>query len=283
MLKLQFHDNPHKSLWLVDDTLRIGADPSNNLVLVGSGIESFHAQLEVNNNQIVLHCEPGRCQVNDEPANDGYQLRPGDALRLGTQILQVVDPKRPETVYKPPENSIDAGDGWRLVSQHPQLKNKCFAIRGVTVLGRGKDSDIVIPYKLLSRQHAQFEIGSNGLFVTDLDSGNGTYVNGRRVSRSRLQPGDRVSFARLSFAVAGPVVASGDALDKTSIRPRIEREHIVAAVEKSRIPGLRELVEQDTCATAEAAQVSQHPGRPWWWLVAVVALLAGGGFVFLAR
>jgi predicted component of type VI protein secretion system len=70
----------------------------------------------------------------------------------------------------------------------------------VTV-GRGPDRDIVISDGEISRQHALFRIEGQSYTVADLHTSNGTYVNGMRVSRHQLRPGDTVELgpARISF------------------------------------------------------------------------------------
>ena len=51
------------------------------------------------------------------------------------------------------------------------------------VLGRGRDSDIVVNDPMCSRHHACLDVadGIESLAVDDMDSRNGTYLNGRRV------------------------------------------------------------------------------------------------------
>jgi len=61
------------------------------------------------------------------------------------------------------------------------------------VMGRGEDCDISVQDKKLSRQHALFKRVDNQLFVTDLGSTNGTYVNGEKLLAGRpLNHGDEV-------------------------------------------------------------------------------------------
>ncbi len=59
-------------------------------------------------------------------------------------------------------------------------------------IGREPDSDIFLDDVTVSRRHAAIERAPDGLYIVDLDSLNGTYVNGRRVERHRLQDGDEV-------------------------------------------------------------------------------------------
>ncbi|MBC8161072.1 MAG: winged helix-turn-helix domain-containing protein [Roseiflexaceae bacterium] len=52
-------------------------------------------------------------------------------------------------------------------------------------IGRDSANDIVIDHPLASRRHARLEYDANGYIVRDLDSTNGTFVNGERVEGQR--------------------------------------------------------------------------------------------------
>ena len=69
-------------------------------------------------------------------------------------------------------------------------------------LGRGPRADFVIDTSLLSRVHCRLEATETELTVEDLKSTNGTFVNGRRVSQSPLQSGDRLRLGRLELVVS---------------------------------------------------------------------------------
>ncbi len=60
------------------------------------------------------------------------------------------------------------------------------------LIGRQPDADIVLTEDLVSRRHASIGYEGEALVVQDLGSTNGTYVNGARVERARLEEGDRV-------------------------------------------------------------------------------------------
>jgi pSer/pThr/pTyr-binding forkhead associated (FHA) protein len=63
--------------------------------------------------------------------------------------------------------------------------------RGETVLGRSPYSSIVVSNSLASRQHCAIRLGPDGLSIVDLNSANGTAVNGERLfGERRLEPGD---------------------------------------------------------------------------------------------
>jgi hypothetical protein len=62
------------------------------------------------------------------------------------------------------------------------------------VLGRSHESDIVISerYSRVSKKHCAIARTMDGVEVVDLDSRNGTYINGRSVKKSALHHGDRL-------------------------------------------------------------------------------------------
>jgi len=60
------------------------------------------------------------------------------------------------------------------------------------VVGRGPDVDLAFDDEEMSAQHAVFEHSRGGLCLTDLDSTNGTRVNGERLTTRALAHGDRI-------------------------------------------------------------------------------------------
>jgi hypothetical protein len=61
------------------------------------------------------------------------------------------------------------------------------------VVGRSRECDTVIDDPNVSRRHAELRPEDGGWVIADLGSTNGIKVNGRRVERARLEPGDRVT------------------------------------------------------------------------------------------
>jgi serine phosphatase RsbU (regulator of sigma subunit) len=66
--------------------------------------------------------------------------------------------------------------------------------RGTTTIGRSPDENLVLPESFVSRQHAVIEEVNGSWILQDPKSSHGTYVNGARVKRAELKPGDLIQF-----------------------------------------------------------------------------------------
>ncbi|GAA1480231.1 ATP transporter ATP-binding protein/permease [Gordonia sinesedis] len=82
-------------------------------------------------------------------------------------------------------------------------------LAGVQTIGRTPDNDIVVSDVLASRHHARIISRPDGLFIEDLNSVNGTHVNGQRVPGARLGDGDVVTIGNSDFVVAGGSLMRG--------------------------------------------------------------------------
>jgi hypothetical protein len=71
-----------------------------------------------------------------------------------------------------------------------------YSIEGRSRIGRSEESEIVLVDPSVSRIHAVVEADARGAVVRDLDSTNGTYLNGRRVEAERLSDGDELRFGK---------------------------------------------------------------------------------------
>jgi hypothetical protein len=96
--------------------------------------------------------------------------------------------------------AIEVGDAARAGAQFALRMIKglpvdgVYSITGTTRVGRGDESEIVLLDPSVSRAHAIVEFDAGEPVVRDLDSTNGTYVNGRRVRVESLRDGDELRF-----------------------------------------------------------------------------------------
>jgi general secretion pathway protein A len=65
-------------------------------------------------------------------------------------------------------------------------------VPGRFIVGRTHDNDMQVDSKFVSRHHMQFVTSVDDCYIEDLNSTNGVFLNGKRVRRHKLQPGDVV-------------------------------------------------------------------------------------------
>src|SRR3954470_15760864 len=71
----------------------------------------------------------------------------------------------------------------------------------IKTVGRAARADFVVDAGLVSRLHCRLTAGATELEVVDLDSTNGTFVNGQRTMRAALKSGDRLGVGRVELTV----------------------------------------------------------------------------------
>lgn len=94
----------------------------------------------------------------------------------------------------------------QLVVQSGAEPGRVYELTGQTmIIGRQSGNEVVVPDEQVSRRHAQVEDRSGVLVIADLDSSNGTYVNGTRISSPQaLQPGDTLQVGTTVLKVVEP-------------------------------------------------------------------------------
>ncbi|MBN1262178.1 MAG: FHA domain-containing protein [Anaerolineae bacterium] len=72
-------------------------------------------------------------------------------------------------------------------------------------LGRSPRCDLVIPDRRVSRKHAEIRLDDEQYLLADLDSANGTYLNGQRLTEAQsLHPGDAIAVGGAIFHFHDP-------------------------------------------------------------------------------
>jgi pSer/pThr/pTyr-binding forkhead associated (FHA) protein len=71
----------------------------------------------------------------------------------------------------------------------------------IKTIGRAPRADFIVEAALVSRLHCRLTAGASELEVVDLESTNGTYVNGERTERAILKSGDRLGVGRVDLLV----------------------------------------------------------------------------------
>ena len=118
-----------------------------------------------------------------------------DAARIDVELVSPLSNSEPQ----PPPGQLSHGQ-----SVLPDQREK----GQVLTIGRTRINDVVLDDPLVSRQHATLTLGSPAV-LRDLDSFNGTFVNGRRVDGAyQLAAGDEIIFGNQAFTWDGHELAS---------------------------------------------------------------------------
>ena len=121
------------------------------------------------------------------------------------------------------------------------------------LIGRRESCDIVLRFNNISGQHARLTLEQGYWFLKDLGSLNGTKVDGYRISRKRLDPGAKISFAKHIFEVDyspealgafGPPPPDDDHIEEVLRRGLLDRAGLNRRDETQKYTN-RDLAEED--------------------------------------
>ncbi len=214
-----------QDLWLNADVITIGRAPDNVLCLNDDlTVSRHHAQLALGTNGYL---------VTDVGSSDGtylndtrlqpfipHKISDGDRLTLGTVFqfafvgVPVAEPAKP---LPAPAMPVDRTMVSPFDSGAPQenAPSQRLNLRGRSSLNIGRDptNDMVINHPSASRYHAQIKVQSGRYTLFDLNSTNGTFVNGDLVVGSHaLDPGDaiRIGSTQMVFNMDETLIKTDD-------------------------------------------------------------------------
>lgn len=206
MLKLQFSDRRREAVWLVDRTFTIGKNAQNSLMIEDPSILDFHAEIINQDDKLILMDKSAGkgCWVGGEQVTSHATLKQGDQIKLGNVELQLIDPKKVSSSAQKATQSKPVEENWSIHSKASWLEQNRFNINSRVIIGRDPTSDITLPLDHLSRKHVALEVKGGQLYVEDLDSSNGTFVNGERITSTTVKTGDKIKLDVVTFEVVGP-------------------------------------------------------------------------------
>lgn len=220
MLKIRFKNKKYSAVWLVEPSISIGRHRGNQLVVSAPNIADKHLVIEAEHESLhLLNLVPGSdVKVNGRAVTEGQALSARDTISLAGIELEIIDPKD-ESAAEPVERSqtnprAPKATGWALKANHTALGNRVYPLKPSNLVGRSSECDISLAAAHLSRRHAELSVIDSVLYVRDLGSANGTYLNGKPVTEARVKRGDELRFDTLSFGVIGPA----DDMAKTTVR-----------------------------------------------------------------
>lgn len=143
---------------------------------------------------------------------------------------------------------------WKIQAITGELTGQEISIDRDMLVGRHQSADIVLQAGEISRKHAAFLLKDQGLWLQDLNSSNGTFVNDLRIEHETLlKQGDIVQFASLKFSVLEPVKDIARVVIESAavaLEPVVTETEVVPASEQ---PSEAVAVSETAAAQAEEA------------------------------
>jgi len=90
---------------------------------------------------------------------------------------------------------------------------------GEVVIGRSSELDMVLVEDMVSRRHAKISVSGEQIYLQDLGSTNGSFVNGEKVKRARLNEGDRIL---IGTSIIKLVSSESSSPDQSAAQQRIQ-------------------------------------------------------------
>jgi pSer/pThr/pTyr-binding forkhead associated (FHA) protein len=181
-------------------SVTIGRHLDNDVVIAGEDVRDFHVRVETTDRgPRVIVLDGATAHIGDTPIEGYAGLLPGAELVLGQHRLRLdVETSTPPC-------------GWKL---HRVGDAIGLPVVGEFSIGRANESGLQLVEGHVSRNHARLAVVGGTIWVQDLQSANGTFVNGDRVAGAwRLFHGDEVAFDTMRYQLIG------DSPDLTPIRP----------------------------------------------------------------
>lgn len=190
------------------ETYAIGREEGNQFRLTDRNVSRTHAELRLEGDAYVIEDLDSfnGTYINGQRIEEPRVVRPGDVIQIADYALAIerdefalapTDGARPTTRAERPErlvvlNGEDAG------KEHPLDRDEL-------VLGRQDGVDIAIAHRSVSRRHCRLVRLEPGRFeVLDEGSTSGILINGIKLARGVLEPGDtlEVGEIRLRYVAA---------------------------------------------------------------------------------
>ena len=155
--------------------------------------------------------EEARHTATDTAANQGLRAAAREASDTGAPAAaqpapESAAPAAPQPAPAAPEPAPESAA--RVLIRTEEGREVAHVLGRRTSIGRTPDNDLQIDAKFISRHHAVILVGPVHSIIEDLNSTNGVYVNGRRITRNTLKDGDAVLFGRAEYRFV--VRKSGD-------------------------------------------------------------------------
>ncbi len=183
------------------NTIRIGRKEGIEVQIKGNGISRVHAQ---------IHRGPEGWELIDLKSTNGTYVNRkmvSSKILVHSDFIQIGDAELlfetdPATSSPNPSRHYPNDATFYLIGLTDILDGKTFPLEKETItIGRLAENDIVINSKSISGYHAEIKLDHGVYFLIDLNSTNGTFLNGSKVDQQEIRAGDIIRINNFNFKV----------------------------------------------------------------------------------
>jgi hypothetical protein len=152
--------------------------------------------------------------IDEEHLDDDLEdldVDDGDPGETAAMPLDIGGPPEPPAMVPPPPPAPPGAEGDdpdgtmiisnpKIIARNNDIEGQVFVLgMSTTSIGRSPENDVHLTEDRISRKHAQIAFGPGGYAIYDLNSENGSFVNGTRIREHFLSDGDIVMIGSYKF------------------------------------------------------------------------------------
>jgi pSer/pThr/pTyr-binding forkhead associated (FHA) protein len=122
-----------------------------------------------------------------------------------TIVTDITDARPEQDVKAKVPRAHEKPAPFAVMVNGPNKGKKYLLIGRETLVGRSSRNHIQIEDRMVSAEHAVIRVEPEGVLIQDLESTNGTLVNGRPAKTVYLQNGDMIRFGKIELRVTIPI------------------------------------------------------------------------------
>lgn len=190
-------------------TTLLTVSPNQELKIgkIGNGNDIEYDDSFVSRKHAIIKLFNGKLTIVDRGSKNGtyingkeitpqtpFSLQNNDVIKFAEKGSQI---KVSQNVEKPPrrnDRKYQLRDIERLLNTQNEV-----------IIGRASSCDIVLNEVMVSRNHTSIRKNGNSYIVKDLDSKNGTYVNGNRIKEKEIRGHDEIRITATKFKINGEI------------------------------------------------------------------------------
>jgi pSer/pThr/pTyr-binding forkhead associated (FHA) protein len=295
-VRLSFPKGEHADVIVASGETTIGAAADNAVVVASAGIQPHHASIVADPRgfTLLVHGDGARTHVNARPIREKAILRLGDVVSVDSVNI-LLKPDSDAAIVPAPQgdrsgapavtdNEPSGETRYRVAPPRAVLRavsgpyfGKVIPINGRIEIGRGPECGLVLDEPEMSRRHAMIEVTAHEIFLRDLGSTNGTFVNGVQVRDAVLHPGDQIAFDRNRFLIEAP------GMPARPVEPRTPVHTPAVEARQPQVTQTLRAIRADEVPESPAAAPAPAPAEGGWnpWALIVAAILIASAIALL--